>query len=176
MTAPVAGWYPDPKDAAGLRWFDGGYWTADVVPALAPAVDAPPDPDRRRRLVVGSVVAGVLAVVLLTAAAVPVFHRAQVRSQLAALDHVTCAQLGDEAIELAATGTYADLGPLSAVADTRIATDRRGALVIPAAGVEEFVMSCTGMGTLPDGSSAPLTIELYIDQYRQHLLWFTWQT
>ena len=35
-------------------------------------------------------------------------------------------------------------------------------------------MSCSGTGTRPDGSSAPLTIDLYIDHERTHLLWYTW--
>lgn len=45
-TSPVAGWYPDPASAHGLRWWDGTGWTgherAAVVAVSAPApVDAP---------------------------------------------------------------------------------------------------------------------------------------
>ena len=37
-------------------------------------------------------------------------------------------------------------------------------------------MSCSAVGTRLDGSAAPLTIDLYIDHERTHLLWYTWTT
>jgi hypothetical protein len=33
----VAGWYQDPNDAQGLRWWDGAAWTAHTAPAAAPS-------------------------------------------------------------------------------------------------------------------------------------------
>jgi hypothetical protein len=32
MTAPTAGWYPDPNDSGSWRWWDGGTWTSHVRP------------------------------------------------------------------------------------------------------------------------------------------------
>lgn len=44
MSAP-AGWYPDPSDAASLRWWDGVAWTTHVnpihPPRATPVVEAP---------------------------------------------------------------------------------------------------------------------------------------
>jgi uncharacterized protein DUF2510 len=37
--APPAGWYTDPSDQAGQRWWDGQAWSSHVAPAAAqPAV------------------------------------------------------------------------------------------------------------------------------------------
>lgn len=40
--APSAGWYPDPADAAGQRWWDGVGWTAHVRPVAQPPVAQQP--------------------------------------------------------------------------------------------------------------------------------------
>ena len=37
-TSPPAGWYPDPGDSRGLRWWDGQRWTEHAQP---PPVAAP---------------------------------------------------------------------------------------------------------------------------------------
>ncbi len=42
-TTPVPGWYPDPHDQSGLRWWDGSFWTDFTSPAL-PAVSEPAVP------------------------------------------------------------------------------------------------------------------------------------
>ncbi|WP_273654090.1 DUF2510 domain-containing protein [Cellulomonas fimi] len=39
--SPPAAWYPDPHDAAQLRWWDGGRWTEHVEPRPATAAVAP---------------------------------------------------------------------------------------------------------------------------------------
>ena len=39
--APIAGWYPDPQDGSGLRWWDGAQWTAHVASASAATPAAP---------------------------------------------------------------------------------------------------------------------------------------
>jgi uncharacterized RDD family membrane protein YckC len=44
MTLPSPGWYTDPADSAGLRWWDGATWTESTRPQTAPA-SAPATPD-----------------------------------------------------------------------------------------------------------------------------------
>lgn len=48
VTAPTAGWYPDPNDSGSWRWWDGGTWTSHVRPkeqtapvAVQPAAEQP---------------------------------------------------------------------------------------------------------------------------------------
>ncbi|PZE64006.1 DUF2510 domain-containing protein [Curtobacterium sp. MCBD17_021] len=38
MTLPAAGWFPDPRDTARLRWWDGHAWgeTTRALPRVAP--------------------------------------------------------------------------------------------------------------------------------------------
>lgn len=40
-SAPAAGWYPDPVEPGGMRWWSGTGWTAHVSPPVAPAAVAP---------------------------------------------------------------------------------------------------------------------------------------
>jgi hypothetical protein len=51
VTLPAAGWFPDPQDAARLRWWDGRVWGDGTRPApgvlvapAAPAVVVPSGP------------------------------------------------------------------------------------------------------------------------------------
>ncbi|MCJ1712991.1 DUF2510 domain-containing protein [Curtobacterium sp. VKM Ac-2922] len=51
MTLPAAGWFPDPRDAARLRWWDGRAWGEGTRPlpsrhpaAVRPVVVAPTGP------------------------------------------------------------------------------------------------------------------------------------
>lgn len=41
MTAPAAGWYPDPQNAANLRWWDGNTWTDTIQPSQTMPAPAP---------------------------------------------------------------------------------------------------------------------------------------
>lgn len=41
---PVAGWYPDPANPAGLRYWDGNLWTSHAVIRDTPAPASAPDP------------------------------------------------------------------------------------------------------------------------------------
>jgi hypothetical protein len=48
--APTPGWYADPTGLAGVRWWDGGQWTAHTAPLPAsapgaPGAQRPPIPD-----------------------------------------------------------------------------------------------------------------------------------
>ena len=175
MSDAEPGWYPDPKDPSGVRWFDGRFWTEHHGPT--PTCQTPPtaeEPARRRPgvLIVGGIAAGVVVLGLLVAAAVPVYRQEHARADLASVAATTCDDVADEAIELGRTEKQ--LEPLEAVTGPTVARDGRDSVQIPAPGAEEFVMSCSALGTRLDGSSAPLTIDLYIDHERTHLLWYTW--
>ncbi len=50
MTAPTAGWYPDPNDSGSWRWWDGGTWTSHVRPKEQTGTGRRSvEPDRRSR-------------------------------------------------------------------------------------------------------------------------------
>ncbi|MEQ1737075.1 MAG: DUF2510 domain-containing protein, partial [Rhodoglobus sp.] len=40
-TTIPAGWYPDPVDAAGLRWWSGENWTEHTAPAQPVVIEQP---------------------------------------------------------------------------------------------------------------------------------------
>jgi hypothetical protein len=177
MSEGEAGWYPDPKDPTGVRWFDGRFWTehhgATPTWQTPPTVDGP----ARRRpgmLIAAGTTVGVLVLGLLVAAAVPVYRDGHERARLASVAATTCDDVADEAVELGRTEKQ--LEPLETVTGAVVARDARDAVQIPGPGAESFVMSCSAVGTRVDGSSAPLTIDLYIDHERTHLLWYTWNT
>lgn len=175
MNDAAPGWYPDPKDPSGYRWFDGRFWTEHH--GRAPGSQVPqtqePAPRRRSAVVVGAgIAAGVVVLGMLVAAAVPVYRQQHERARLENVTAMTCDDVAREVVTLARTAK--DLEPLEAVTGTAVVRDGRGAVRIPAPGTEEFVMSCSGTGTRTDGSTAPLTFDLYIDHQRTHLLWYSW--
>lgn len=68
MTLPTAGWYPDPTDQDGLRWWDGARWgepaprplepvAASRVPSWEPA-PRPPAPSEYRHILVDQPLTG----------------------------------------------------------------------------------------------------------------------
>ncbi len=79
--APPAGWYPDPRNAAQTRYWDGGAWTHHVaLPAMGS--DAPAQiagQPKKKGLSTGAIVAisvgggMVVVVAILAAIAIPVF-------------------------------------------------------------------------------------------------------
>ncbi len=46
---PEAGWYPDPRDAGQLRWWDGSAWTTQTQSAAGAVPAVPPEPDLVKR-------------------------------------------------------------------------------------------------------------------------------
>ncbi|WP_028049714.1 DUF2510 domain-containing protein [Cellulomonas sp. URHD0024] len=173
MNDAAAGWYPDPKDPSTVRWFDGRFWTDRQAPD-APVAPTVQRPARRRATVLAATGATAAVVVLgmLVAAAVPVYREQHERAMLAPVAKMTCDEVADEVITLARGEK--GLEPLESVTRTAVVRDGRDGIRVPAAGAEEFVMSCSGVGTRFDGSAAPLTIDLYIDHERAHLLWYSW--
>ena len=56
MTLPIAGWYPDPQNPNGTRWWDGARWGAPgperavtTAPSSWEAAPRPPAPSEYRR-------------------------------------------------------------------------------------------------------------------------------
>lgn len=178
MNNAAPGWYPDPKDPSAVRWFDGRFWTEHYGPAstgqVPPAVEPVRRAPRTGLLIAGGIAAGTVVVALMVAAAIPVYREQHDRGNVGSVTTMTCDDVADEAIQLAAVEK--DLDPLASVTGAAVARDARDIVRLPAPGAEAFVMSCSAMGTRPDGSSGPVTIDLYIDHERTHLLWYTWDT
>nr|WP_090276719.1 DUF2510 domain-containing protein [Mycolicibacterium komanii]CRL70188.1 Mpr protein [Mycolicibacterium komanii] len=70
MTTPPtpAGWYPDPNDSGGQRYWDGSTWTEHRSPDPASQPAAPPPTPDNRRLLTGCLAAcGALLLILILA-------------------------------------------------------------------------------------------------------------
>ena len=53
--------------------------------------------------------------------------------------------------------------------------DNRSTVRVPSKGSDPaFVLSCAGTGTQPDGTTAPVTANLYIDSTTQQLVAYAW--
>ena len=59
--------------------------------------------------------------------------------------------------------------------DVTLVQDNRSNVRVPSAdGDPAFVLSCAGTGTKPDGTTAPVTANLYIDATTQQLVAYAW--
>ena len=81
MTTP-AGWFPDPEDSGGQRFWNGDEWTEHRAPTTPPLVDAAPTasqgPDKR--LLIGLAAAVVVVLIVGAVVAVVVTRKADVDS------------------------------------------------------------------------------------------------
>ena len=70
MTTP-AGWYPDPSDAPGQRYFDGAQWTDPSTPPAAPATLSAPAPAPARQNNIIGIIALVASIIGFVFACIP---------------------------------------------------------------------------------------------------------
>ena len=81
MTTP-AGWFPDPEDSGGQRFWNGDEWTEHRAPATPPPAEAAPAPPQKphRRLFIGLAAAAVVVLVVGAVVAVVLTRKADVDS------------------------------------------------------------------------------------------------
>lgn len=185
MTTAQPGWYPDPENPAGVRWYDGTTWTEHRGPAVAAAAPAwspqqaawPPAPARsgsRGAIVAVCIVGGFFALMILAAIAIPVFLNQRAKAEVSSLSTVTCESLGAEAVATSQANVTGGQIPLASVSGLTIAQDNRATVRRPSPGAQSFVLSCSGTALWQDGVSTPLLVELDIDSAVQHVVTFTW--
>ncbi len=127
------------------------------------------------------VLAGVLVIgvglLVVGAVALPFLADRSASAQVASLglDAVTCDQVATYAEQISASGQAQDAGRLVSMTDPSLVQDNRSTVRVPAAGEDPaFVLSCTGTGTKPDGTTAPVTANLYVDSTTQQLVAYAW--
>ena len=167
MSALPPGWYPDPIERAGLRYFDGTAWTVHRQPGppqaypYGPAVVVP-RPGMSAGAIVGIVLGAVLLVGMLAAIAIPVFLN-QRGAEAGDLSWISCADLAADAVRFSADIEAPGAALLTDVTDLAILRDSRPGLRLPADGREVPMMACTGTGIWEDGATAPISMEFTID-------------
>ena len=128
-------------------------------------------------IVVCAVAAALIGVSILAAIALPVFLDQRAKAAVAelGLDAVTCEQVADYAVQVSAAGQSQDAGPLAAMTEVTLVGDNRSTVRVPSTdGDPALVMSCGGTGTKPDGTTAPVTANLYLDSSSQQLVAYGW--
>lgn len=128
-------------------------------------------------IVLASIVVGFVVISILAAIAIPVYLNQRARSEASGigLDGVTCEQVADYAVQISDAGQSQDAGPLVSMTGVSMSQDNRGSVRVPSAGGDPaFVLSCVGTGTKPDGTTAPVTANLYIDSSTQQLVAYAW--
>ncbi|WP_019135296.1 DUF2510 domain-containing protein [Cellulomonas massiliensis] len=171
------GWYPDPQQPGWQRWFDGERWTPHVQPAPPGALPAAPygaGPRRRTPtgVIVGVVVGGCVAALVLVgvaaAIAVPAVVRQQEKAEVAAL---TCDDAVEDAVALSQDD---DEIPVVSIDDVTLVEDRRADFRRPSGTGDVLVLTCAGSATWEDGFTADATVELYLDAELTHLVALDW--
>ncbi|WP_426593395.1 DUF2510 domain-containing protein [Cellulomonas sp. McL0617] len=126
-------------------------------------------------IVLASVLVGMVMLGILASIAIPVFLNQRAKSTATGLDGVTCEQVADYAVQVSAAGQSQGAGPLVSMTAVTLIQDNRGTVKVPSAGSDPaFVLSCSGTGTKPDGTTAPVTANLYIDSTTQQLVAYAW--
>lgn len=178
MSAPPPGWYPDPIERVGLRYFDGTAWTQHRQAGPPHAYQhGPYSAAPRRGMSAGGIVAIVLGsfllVSMLAAIAIPVFLN-QRRIVAGDLGWITCAHLAADAVTFSSDIEAPGGALLTDVTDLVMIKDARQGLRLPTEGLEIPVMACSGTGAWEDGTTAPISIEFTIDS-REELYVAYWR-
>ncbi|WP_231384175.1 hypothetical protein [Cellulomonas sp. URHD0024] len=165
--------YPPPTSAPGMPQPTGG-WQGGPQQWDVPAKKS----TGKTVLIVLAITLGAMMLVgILSAIAIPVFLNQRAKAEAAGLglDAVTCEQVADYAVQISAAGKAQDAGPLVSMTGVSLAQDNRSSVRAPAEGEDPaFVMSCTGTGAKPDGTTAPVTANLYIDSTPEKLVAYAW--
>ena len=78
-------------------------------------------------------------------------------------------------MRISAAGQSQDEAPLVAVTGFSMLRDDRSTVRVPGEDADPaFVMSCSGTGTRPDGTTGHVTANLYIDSTSQQLVGYVW--
>ncbi|MDM7829807.1 DUF2510 domain-containing protein [Cellulomonas edaphi] len=178
MSTAAPGWYAEPDNPAMLRWFDGVQWTEHRQPAMVGGPFPPARPSRSPAatvlLVVGCVVAAVVAVGVLAAIAIPVFLNERHKAAVDDLRSLSCAEVGAEAVTFSRQNVKPDEIPLAAADAMVLVTDARAALRLPQTG-EVLVMRCSGTATWADQTTTALQVDLYTNSAGDHLYALDWR-
>ncbi|NTW39072.1 MAG: DUF2510 domain-containing protein [Cellulomonadaceae bacterium] len=156
-----------------------GPWGQGPTYAQPRPVWQPPTPEprsgRRTAVIVVSIVTVLFLLTVLPAIAIPVFLNQRNKAELAALNTLTCQDVGDDAVTYSAEEAGTDLIALTSTSDMVLTNDLRGSLRRPTGSSTTLVMTCTGTGGWADGVSTPLTVSLYIDAQIDHSVQMSWE-
>lgn len=153
MTAPSAGWYPDPSDPRRLRWWTGIGWTDATTPWVPEGGASPPSGGSHDGFPAwGALLAavGVCSVVALAAVA----------AVNAGDDSMTCEKLAYEAVAFAQESSATRL---VLVEDVTLAEDHQREPARATDQHDALLLACDGTGTWDDGFVGPVRVKLTVD-------------
>lgn len=125
-------------------------------------------------IVLASIVVGLVLLGIIAAVAIPVFLSQRSASQAAGLSAVTCEALAGQVATDSAASPTDDGHWVVEVTAVRLIEDARTGVTKPAAGAEEFVMSCLGTAVWDDDLEEPVQIDLFVDSEMERVYYLSW--